>query len=71
MCTRYFEKLFNSSQPSREDLEVVLEFDQPKVTSDMAERLDRPFTEVEVKNALWKMHPNKSPGSDGFSPFFF
>lgn len=37
----------------------------------MAERLDRPFTAMEIKNALWQMHPNKSPGPDGLSPFFF
>lgn len=37
----------------------------------MLESLDRPFTPIEVHNALWKMHPNKSPGSAGFSPLFF
>ena len=41
------------------------------VTPDMNHTLLQPYTAEEVKWALFQMHPSKSPGSDGMSPFFF
>ena len=29
------------------------------------------FTRDEFKAALWKMHPDKSPGPDGLNPCFY
>ena len=29
------------------------------------------FSELEIKNALFSMHPDKSPGPDGINPTFF
>lgn len=37
----------------------------------MNESLTRPYIADEVRLALFQMHPSKSPGSDGMSPFFF
>lgn len=37
----------------------------------MSTSLDRSFTTTGVRNALWQMHPIKSPGLDGFLPLFF
>ncbi|KAJ9554109.1 hypothetical protein OSB04_018154 [Centaurea solstitialis] len=34
-------------------------------------RLDLPFTKEEFRRALFQMHPDKSPGPDGFNPRFF
>lgn len=33
--------------------------------------LDEPFTEEEIKNVLWHMRADSSPGPDGFRPAFF
>ncbi|KAL9666801.1 hypothetical protein QQ045_001143 [Rhodiola kirilowii] len=44
----------------------------PKVvTEEMNEALNAPFTEGEVKCALYQMHPSKAPGLDGFSAMFY
>ena len=37
----------------------------------MNEALVQPYTEDEVRTALFQMHPSKAPGPDGMSPFFF
>lgn len=37
----------------------------------MNETLTQPYTEDEVRKALFQMHPSKEPGSNGMSPFFF
>lgn len=71
MCRSYFKGLFQSSGPSIEDFEVVLEQVQLRVTAEMVANLYRPFTTIEVKSALWHMHPNKSPDPNRFSSFFF
>lgn len=52
MCISYFHNLFTSIQPSRGDIDMVLEFVQLRVTEEMSERLDMPFTSIEVRNAL-------------------
>ncbi|CAM8877429.1 unnamed protein product [Rhodiola kirilowii] len=36
----------------------------------MNDKLKAPFTEGEVKRALFQMHPTKAPGLDGFSALF-
>ena len=41
------------------------------VTEGMTQSLTCPYTEEEVKTALFQMHPSKSPGPNGMSPFFF
>ena len=41
------------------------------VTEEMARSLTCLYTEEEVRTALFQMHPSKSPGPDGMSPFFF
>lgn len=36
-----------------------------------SEWLERPFSEDEIKEAVWECDGNKSPGPDGFSLDFF
>ena len=52
-------------------MERVIESVDHVVTEEMAQSLVRPYTEEEVRTALFQMHPSKSPGPDGMSPFFF
>jgi len=42
-----------------------------KVTPDMNDQLLAPFTEKEVKEALFQMFPTKAPGPDGLPAHFF
>ena len=65
----YFQNLFSSANLS--NMEFVLETVDRVVTSDMNNTPLQPYTPVEVKQGLFQMHPSKSPGPDGMSPFFF
>jgi hypothetical protein len=65
----YYERLFTLER-------VVghvgcLDFLECWVTNEMNEALSRPFTEVEIKTALFQMSPLKALGSDGFNVDFF
>ena len=66
---QYFQALFTSAQPS--NMETVLDLVERLVTPDMNQQLLQPYTPEEIKRALFQMHPSKSPGPDGMSPFFF
>jgi hypothetical protein len=50
---------------------TLLHFVQERVNDDMRSFLDRPFTEEEVRTALFQMHPSKAPGVDGLTAGFF
>ena len=52
-------------------MEAVLETVPAKVTSEMNDRILKPFGENEVKEALFQMFPTKAPGPDGFPAHFF
>ena len=52
-------------------MERVIESVDHAVTEEMAQALVHPYTEEEVRNALFQIHPSKSLGHDGMSPFFF
>ena len=65
----YFQNLFSSANPS--NMEFVLETVDRVVTPDMNNTLLQPYTPLEIKQALFQMHPSKSPRPDGMSPFFF
>jgi len=65
----YYKSLFTVS--NNLSMEGVLNAVDRVVTGGMAESLVRPYTEEEVRVALFQMHLSKSPGPDGMSPFFF
>lgn len=52
-------------------MEPVLDSVDRAITPNMNETLLQPYTLDEVKQALFQMHPSKSPGPDGMSHFFF
>ena len=52
-------------------MEPVLDSVDRVVTPNMNSTLLQPYTPNEVKQALFQMHPSKSPGPNGMSPFFF
>ena len=65
----YYQTLFTASATTHMT-EVVDKVDRV-VTDDMRRTLMLPYTEEEVRVALFQMHPSKSPGPDGMSPYFF
>ena len=69
MAKDYFQGLFTSAHPSHN--ERVLKAVDHMITPEMNHHLIQPYTAEEVKRALFQMHPSKSPGLDGMSPFFF
>ncbi|KAL0355533.1 UNVERIFIED_CONTAM: putative mitochondrial protein [Sesamum radiatum] len=52
-------------------MEKVLSSMEKRITEAVNNELTRPFTPDEITSALLQMHPFKSPGPDGMSPFFF
>jgi hypothetical protein len=52
-------------------MEAVLDTVPVKVSPEMNAKLIAPYTEAEVKEALFQMFPTKSPGLDGFPAHFF
>ena len=69
VAENYFHDLFTSENPR--NMESVLDVVEKWVTTEMNNSLLQPYTAEEVRQALFQMHPSKSPGPDGISPFFF
>uniref|UniRef100_A0A803P924 Reverse transcriptase domain-containing protein n=1 Tax=Cannabis sativa TaxID=3483 RepID=A0A803P924_CANSA len=68
VITSYFQDLFRSSSIN---LGSVLEGIRPTVSREQNEALLEMVSEEEVRNALFQMHPDKSPGPDGMTPAFY
>ena len=65
----YFEKLFTSSNPRQFD--AILRGIPQVIIDQMNRKLTKPVSEMEVRKAVFSLHPNKAPGPDGMTPFFF
>lgn len=68
---RYYEELFTSSTPSLIDINQVTDAVEPCVTHAMNMILNRPFTEEDIKTAVFYLSPSKSPGPDGLPALFY
>ncbi|GAU48756.1 hypothetical protein TSUD_185510 [Trifolium subterraneum] len=68
VATSYFDTLF---KPRDGDHYPILNLIQPRVTDDDNLVLTAPITKVEIQQALFQMHPDKSPRPDGFNPAFY
>ena len=69
VAEKYFHDLFTSENPT--DMESVLDVVEKRFTTEMNNSLLQTYTAKEVRQALFQMHPSKSSGLDGMSPFFF
>jgi hypothetical protein len=68
VAKNYFDSLFKASDGIHD---LVLSIVQPKVSTEDNECLTAPISKEEIHTALMQMHPNKSPGPDGFNPAFY
>ncbi|XP_058784527.1 uncharacterized protein LOC131659337 [Vicia villosa] len=64
----HFKSFFEDSEEGRPNLSG-LDFKKLHVTEGLS--LERPFTELEIKEAIWSCDGNKSAGPDGYSLDFF
>ena len=64
----YFNDLFRSRGCNGD---FIFSCVKSRVTEEQNSFLTRPFEPVEVKEAIFSMHPDKSPGPDGMNPCFF
>ncbi|KAK1592432.1 hypothetical protein Q3G72_024855 [Acer saccharum] len=67
----YFTSLFNSSKPSSDQLNAVLNTVNARVPDHLIQFLDASFAAEEIRTALFQMNPTKAPSSDGFPTEFY
>ena len=65
----FYKNLFMTEGTSHMD--DVLSCVPLKVNAEMNKFLNEPFSDEEVKRALFQMYPSKAPGPDGFQAHFF
>lgn len=70
--TSFFDSTYTSSLAG--DSQLSWDNELRNVSTVISEecnaRLTEPYTEDEVRQALFQMHPEKAPGMDGFSALF-
>lgn len=64
----YFTSIFSSQHG---DYHSIISSVHSRVTDDDNTLLTRPFSEIEFKETIFSMHPDKSPDPDGLNPAFF
>lgn len=69
MASDFFRDLFTAQEHFQPDL--ICQYIPCKVSAQMGETLERPYTEEEIKVAIFQMKPGKAPGEDGFTAEFF
>lgn len=68
VITSYFDTLFSTTQTEEEFPD---RYTMKKLSKQQNYELLSPISENEVKEAVFAMHPDKSPGPDGLNPAFF
>lgn len=68
----YFQNLFTSKSGMENQKRAIINLAlQPVITDEVNQGLIKDPSPVEIKEALFAIHPDKAPGPDGFSASFF
>ncbi|GAU27412.1 hypothetical protein TSUD_356480 [Trifolium subterraneum] len=68
VARKYFQELF---KPKGGSHEPVLSLILTRISAKDNAMLEAPITKEELRTTLFQMHPDKSPGPDGYNPAFF
>ncbi|CAN0925181.1 Transposon TX1 uncharacterized 149 kDa protein [Linum grandiflorum] len=68
VASTYFRSLF---QTQATDIRPIMRAVNRKVLDEDNRKLLAPFSNEEIRRALFDMHPDKAPGPDGFNPGFY
>ena len=68
IITKYFTHIFSSDCGS---CAAVLQYVKPRITAEQNQSLIEHFSPADVREAIFSMHPAKSPGLDGMNPAFY
>lgn len=69
MAITFYQQLYTSE--GVHNMDQVLDTVPNKVTQEMNDLLNAPYSQNEVKVALFQMFPTKAPGPDGYPSHFF
>jgi hypothetical protein len=64
--TDYYKGLFGPHTQNSFSIDEIVRYDIPQVSEEENEILVAPFSEGEVKTAVFDMEHNKAPGPNGF-----
>jgi hypothetical protein len=69
--TRYYKGLFGPNEHEDVTMNVNRRDDIPQMSAGDNEKLIEPFSEMEIRDAIFQMKFNKAPGLDGLSVEFY
>lgn len=71
VATRYFQDMFQTSEPNLEDIESILNTIPTTITPEQKFALCKSFTQEEIFGVIKNMHPTTALGADGIQAVFF